>query len=162
MLGDPEGGRTYVEKGLKIHRDAHIEWHKSIHYYSLSVCHYHSGDLGKAIDLMKEAYGISEKSQEKHSAGKSLAWLGWMMGKADSRNGIEAVETIQRGLKILSALETKPDVAIARLFLGELYWNMGRVDKASGFLKEAAGMFEDMGMDYWFNETQIILEKLPD
>jgi tetratricopeptide (TPR) repeat protein len=162
MLGDAEGGKPYVEKGLKIHRDAHIEWHTSIHYYSLSVCHYHSGNLGKAIDLMKEAYGISEKSQEKHSVGKSLVWLGWMTGKADSRNEMEAVETIQRGLKTLSALETKPDVAIARLFLGELYWNMGRVDKASGFLKEAAGMFEEMDMDFWLNETQNILEKLPD
>jgi hypothetical protein len=94
--------------------------------------------------------------------GKSLVWLGWMTGKADSRNEIEAVETIQRGLETLSALETKPDLAIARLFLGELYWNMGWVDKASGLLKEAAGMFEEMGMDFWSNETQIILEKLPD
>jgi hypothetical protein len=65
-------------------------------------------------------------------------------------------------LKILSTLETKPDVSIAHLFLGELYWNLGQTDKASGFLKEAAEMFEEMGMEFWVNKTQAILEKLPD
>ncbi len=159
-LGDPEGGRPYVEKGLKIHRDAHIEWHMSIHFYSLSICYYHAGDLSKAIDLMKEAYGLSEKSQERHSAGKSLIWLGRMTGKADSQKENEAVETIQRGLKILNALETKPDVAIAHLFLGELYWDLGRADRASGFLKEAAKMFEEMGMEYWLVKTQEVLGRL--
>jgi tetratricopeptide (TPR) repeat protein len=111
---------------------------------------------------MKEAYGLSEKSNERHSAGKGLIWLGRMTGKADSQKEKEAVETIQRGLKILSVLETKPDVAIAQLFLGELYSNLGRADKASGFLKEAAKMFEEMGMEFWFNKTQVLIEKLQD
>ena len=158
VLGDPEGGRRHVEKGLKIHRDAHIESNRSVHLFSLSICHYHSGDLSKAIDRMKEAFRLSEKNQEKHYAGKSLIWLGRLTGKAESQKENEAVEYIQRGLKILSALQTKPDVSIAHLFLGELYWNLGRVDKASGFLKEAAEMFEEMGMDYWFIKTQAILE----
>jgi tetratricopeptide (TPR) repeat protein len=161
-LGDPEGGSAYVEKGLKIHRDAHVEWNTSIHFYSLSICHYYSGDVGKAIDLMKEAYGLSEKSQERHSAGKALIWLGRMTGKADPQQENEAAETIQKGLKILGALEIKPDVSIAHLFLGELYWNLGRTDKASGFLKEAAKMFEEMKMEFWLNKTKAILDKLQD
>jgi tetratricopeptide (TPR) repeat protein len=160
VLVDPEGGKRNVEKGLKIHRDAHIEWHTSVHIFSLGICHYHSGDLGKTIDLMKEAYRLSEKNQEKHYAGKSLIWLGRMTGKADSQKENEAVEYIQRGLKILSALRTKPDVSIAHLFLGELYWSLGMADKASGFLKEAAEMFEEMGMDYWLDMTHEILERL--
>jgi tetratricopeptide (TPR) repeat protein len=85
-----------------------------------------------------------------------------MTGNADSQKENEAVEYIQKGLKILSTLETKPDVSIAHLFLGELYWNLGQADKASGFLKEAAEMFEEMGMDYWFKKMKAILEKLPD
>ena len=161
-LGDPERGRTYVEKGLKIHRDAHVEWNTSIHFYSLSICHYFAGDLGKAIDLMKEACGLAEKNQEKHSAGKSLIWLGRMTGNADSQKENEAVEYIQKGLKILSTLETKPDVSIAHLFLGELYSNLGRADKASTFLKEAARMFEEMGMEFWINKTKVILKKMSD
>ena len=85
-----------------------------------------------------------------------------MTGQADPQKENEAVEYIQRGLKILNDLETKPDVSIAHLFLGELYSNLGRADKASGFMKEAAEMFEEMGMDYWFKKTQAILEELPD
>jgi hypothetical protein len=34
------------------------------------------------------------------------------------------------------------------------------VDKASSFLKKAAEMFEEMGMDYWLDKTQEILEQL--
>jgi tetratricopeptide (TPR) repeat protein len=160
VTGDPEGGRAHVEKGLKIHREAHIEWNSPILLYSLGLCHFYSGDLGKAIDVMEEAYGLSEKSQERHSSGKIQIWLGRMTGKADSQKENEAVETIQKGLKILSALETRPDVSIGHLFLGELYKNLGRVGKASGPLKEAAEMFEEMGMDYWLKKTRAILEKL--
>jgi hypothetical protein len=111
---------------------------------------------------MKEAYALSEKSNERHSTGKSLIWLGRMTGNADSQKENEGAETIQKGLKILSTLETKPDVSIAHLFLGELYSNLGHAGRASGFLKEAAKMFEEMGMEYWLNKTQAILEELPD
>jgi hypothetical protein len=83
-----------------------------------------------------------------------------MTGKADSQKENEAVETIQKGMEILNALETRPDVSIAHLFLGELYGDVGRVDKASGPLKEAAEMFEEMGMDYWLKKTRAILVKL--
>jgi tetratricopeptide (TPR) repeat protein len=160
VLSDSELGRKYVEKGLMIHRDTHIDWHTSVHILSLGICHYQSGDFGKTIDLMKEAYRLSEKNQEKHYAGKSLIWLGRMMGKADSHKKNEAIETIKRGSEILSALQTKPDVSIAYLFLGELYWSLGLADKASSFLKKAAEMFEEMGMDYWLDKTQEILEQL--
>jgi tetratricopeptide (TPR) repeat protein len=85
-----------------------------------------------------------------------------MTGNADSQKENEAVEYIQKGLKILSTLETKPDVSIAHLFLGELYSNLGRADKASTFLKEAARMFEEMGMEFWFNKTKVILKKMSD
>jgi tetratricopeptide (TPR) repeat protein len=160
VLADPEVGRKYVEKGLKIHRDAHMECHTSVHLLSLGICHYFLEDFGKTIDLMKEAYRLSEKNQEKHYVGKSLIWLGRMTGKADSHKKNEALEYIQRGLKILSALQTKPDISIACLFLGEIYWSLGPVDKALCFLRKAAEMFEEMGMDYWLDKTQEILEQL--
>ena len=44
---------------------------------------------------------------------------------------------------------------------GEIYWNLDHADKASGYLKGAAKTFEEMGMGYWFNKTQAILQKLP-
>jgi tetratricopeptide (TPR) repeat protein len=159
-LANPEGGIKFVEKGLKIQREANIDWHMCFHFFSLSICHCYTGDLIKASDLMEEAYRLAENSQERPYAGKSLIWLGRLTGLADSHKKNEAIEYIQRGLKILSALQTKPDVSIAYLFLGEIYWSLGLADKASSFLKKAAEMFEEMGMDYWLDKTQEVLEQL--
>jgi hypothetical protein len=66
---------------------------------------------------------------------------------------------IQKGLKILNGLETKPDVAIAHLFLGEHYLNLGNTDQAASNLKAAAAMFENMEMDSWLVKTHAILNK---
>jgi tetratricopeptide (TPR) repeat protein len=109
---------------------------------------------------MKEAYRLSENNQEKHEVGKSLIWLGRVTGLADPHKKNEAIDYIQSGLKILNDLETKPDAAIAHLFLGELYSNLGRTDQASSFLKDAAETFEEMGMVSWLDKTQAILNKL--
>jgi hypothetical protein len=62
---------------------------------------------------MGQAYRLAESSQEKHNFGKSLIWLGRVTGLADLHKKDEAIEYIQRGLKMLNNLETKPDVAIA-------------------------------------------------
>ena len=83
-----------------------------------------------------------------------------MTGIADSHKKNEAIDYIQSGLKILDELETKPDTAIAHLFLGELYWKLGRRDQASDFLKDAAGEFEALGMVPWLGRTLAILNKL--
>lgn len=159
-LGNPEGGIEFVKKGLRIQREANIDWHMCFHFFSLGICHCYTGDLIEAIDLMEEAYRIADNSQERHYAGKSLIWLGRLTGLADSHKKNEAIEYIQRGLKILSTLQTKPDVSIAHLFLGEIYWSLGLANKAADFLKNAAAMFEEMGMDYWLDKTQEILEQL--
>ena len=158
-LANPEDGLKFVEKGLKIKQDANIDWQMSNHFFSMSICICYSGDLTRAIELMKKAYRLAESNQEKHNTGKSLIWLGRLTGLADSHNKDEAFEYIQRGLQILTALQTKPDVAITHLFLGEIYRNLGSTEKASSYLKEAATMFEDMGMDSWLDKTQAILDK---
>jgi tetratricopeptide (TPR) repeat protein len=159
-LGNPEGGIQHAEQGLTVHRDANINWFTGYHFFSLGICHFYLQDLARSIDLLKEAYRLSDKSQENHYTGKSLIWLGRVTGLADSRNKDEAIEYTNRGLEILRALQTKPDISIAHLFLGELYRNLGRVDQAAKYLKEAAEMFEEMGMDSWEVQTHTILGNL--
>jgi class 3 adenylate cyclase/tetratricopeptide (TPR) repeat protein/ribosomal protein L40E len=159
-LANPEGGIEFVEKGLKIQREANIDWLICFHFFSLGICHCNTGDLIKAIDLMEEAYRHAENSHAKHYTGKSLIWLGRLTGMADSKNINEAIEYIQKGLKILEALQTKPDISIAYLFLGEIYWSLGLAEKAASFMKKASEMFEEMGMDYWLDKTQEVLEQL--
>ena len=158
-LANPEDGIKFVEKGLKIQRDADIDWLKSTHFFSMSICNYYSGDLIRAVELMKEAYRLAENNQEKHNTGKSLIWLGRLTGLANLDKINEAIEYIQKGLKILNDLETKPDIAIAHLFLSELYSNLGNTDPASSYLNMASEKFEEMGMDSWLKKTHEILNK---
>ena len=157
---NPEGGIKFVEKGLKIQQDAKIDWLVCDLILSLGICHWYSGDITGAVDLIQEAYRLSEKNQEKHYVGKSLVWLGRVTGLVDSNKNNEAIDFVLRGLKVLDELETKPDTAIAHLFLGELYWKLGRRDQASDFLKDAAGEFEALGMVPWLGRTLAILNKL--
>ena len=159
-LGNPEGGIQHAEQGLAVHRDANINWFAGYHFFSLGVCHFYLRDLTRSIKLFKEAYRLSDKSREKHYTGKSLIWLGRATGLADSRDEDEAIEYINRGLEILRTLQTKPDISIAHLFLGEIYRNLGRTDRATSFLREAAEMFEEMGMDFWKVKTHEILDNL--
>ena len=159
-LANPESGIKFVEKGLKIQRDADIDWLMCDLILSLGICRCYSGDITGAVDLMQEAYRLSEKNQEKHYVGKSLVWLGRVTGLVDPHEKNESLEYIQRGLKILTDLQTKPDAAVARLFLGELYWKLGRTDQALSLLKNAAGMFKAMGMVSWLEKARTILSKL--
>ena len=152
MLGDFERALTLCERAVE---DA-VSFGNiatkcmSEHFYGMVLMNRGEWETAKA----------HLKNCIKHYAGKSLIWLGRMTGIADSHKKNEALEYIQRGLKILRALQTKPDISIACLFLGEIYWSLGPVDKASNFLKKAAEMFEEMGMDYWLDKTQEILEQL--
>ena len=159
-LGNPKGGIKNAEQGLTVHRDANINWFAGYHFFSLGVCHFYSQDLSRSIEMLEQACRLSDKSRENHFSGKSLIWLGRVTGLANSRNKNEAIEYINRGLTILRALQTKPDILIAHLFLGELYRNLGRKNRAAKFLKEAAEMFEEMGMDSWKAKTHKILDNL--
>ena len=149
-----------AEQGLTVHRDANISGFAGYHFFSLGVCHFYSQDLSRSIEMLEQACRLSDKSRENHFSGKSLIWLGRVTGLANSRNKNEAIEYINRGLTILRTLQTKPDILIAHLFLGELYRNLGRKDRAAKFLKEAAEMFEEMGMDSWKVKTHKILDNL--
>ena len=159
-LGNPMGGIQHAEQGLTVHREANINWFAGYHFFSQGICHFYSKDLTRSFELLKEAYRLSDKSREHHYTGKSLIWLGRVTGLAESGKNEKAVEYIQRGLQILRALQTKPDISIAHLFLGELYRNLGRVDQAVKYLKESAGMFEEMGMDSWKSRSHKILDSL--
>jgi hypothetical protein len=54
-------------------------------------------------------------------------------------------------------LETSPDIAIGRLFLGELYIQENQEKIAFIHLKAAETLFKEMGMDYWIEETGKIM-----
>jgi tetratricopeptide (TPR) repeat protein len=162
QLGDPETGRAYVEKGLKIHRDAGIEWYLSTHLFFLSLSHYHLGDLKRARDLLQEAYQSAQKGSEEHVAGRALIWLGRLCGKADPPQMERASEYLQEGIAILDELGTKPDLAQGHLFLAELFAAQGRREEAREGLARAETMFAEMGMKGGLAEVQELRRESPE
>ncbi|MBW1789187.1 MAG: hypothetical protein JRK53_21655 [Deltaproteobacteria bacterium] len=66
----------------------------------------------------------------------------------------KAVECILKGVGVFRELKLKPYYSQGHLSLGELYLNAGEKEKAGDNLKEAKGMFREMGMDYWLGKAQ--------
>jgi tetratricopeptide (TPR) repeat protein len=89
-----------------------------------------------------------------------LIWLGRTLGKADLSQIDKAKRNIVNGIKILEDLKYKAFYSQGYLFLGELYADTGQRKKALDNLKKAKGMFQEMGMDYWLDKTQEVLERL--
>jgi tetratricopeptide (TPR) repeat protein len=158
FLGDPETGKRYVEKGLKIQRDAGFEWFLSFHPYFLGDICLKSGDLKNARRFTDEALRLSPKNNEKLVEGRSWILLGRILGRTETSQIDKAEEYILQGMKILDELKLKPDYAKGYFDLGELYANAGQKEKALENLKRAESMFQDMGMDYWLTRTRELLK----
>jgi tetratricopeptide (TPR) repeat protein len=148
-----------VTKGLKGQIESGISFFLSTHHLALSLIHYDSGDLQKALKEIEEALRFSRKNKEKHLEGYSKIWSGKISGKLKTldRNG---EEQILQGVKICNRLKIMPWTAQGYLHLGELYLNQGKKEKALENLKRAEGMFREMDMDYWLSKTQEVLAVL--
>jgi hypothetical protein len=82
------------------------------------------------------------------------------MAKLGNDTPLEAIQRVEAGLETLTELETAPDIAIGRLFLGELYVQDNQEKVALTHLKAAEVLFKEMGMDYWIEETGKIMSHL--
>jgi tetratricopeptide (TPR) repeat protein len=159
-LGDPEAGRRYVEKGLKIQREGAFEWWLSLHHLILGGIHLRLGDSKNARSSVDEAMRLSQKNNEKLMEGRSWILLGRILGRTETPQIDKAEECILQGIKILDELKLKPHYGLGYFYLGELYVNAGQKEKALENLKKAETLFQEMGMDYWLTQAQAALIKL--
>jgi tetratricopeptide (TPR) repeat protein len=160
LLGELETARKHMEKGLKIHSDAGLQYHLSLQNGLLGMVHLELGDLKNAQPLAEEALKLSQKNHEKWAEGFVWILLGRIFGKAKKSQDDKAEECILQGIKILNELQLKPLYAQGYHFLGELYTDTDQQNKAMKNLKKAEGMFREMGMDYWLARTQETIERL--
>jgi len=86
--------------------------------------------------------------------------LGSVLVRIGKEKYEEAEECIERALIILNEYGLRPWLANGILTLGEVYAHSGQMKKAMEALGKAAGMFREMGMDYWLERTKRVLEKL--
>jgi hypothetical protein len=72
---------------------------------------------------------------------------------------MRSVETVN-GYEIWKELRIKAYYSLGYLYLGQLYLNGGKKEKAIDNLKKAKGMFREMGMGYWLGKAQEVLAVL--
>jgi class 3 adenylate cyclase/tetratricopeptide (TPR) repeat protein len=159
-LGDLETGRKHIEAGIAIKRKSGIETGLADQYFQLGHYQLELGDPGRARDLVENALELSQRHHEKMVEGQCLIWLGKILYSMQPVEVNQAEDTIQRGISILNELKSKPFLSIGYLFLGEFCTVVGRQDEALKNLYKAEGMFQEMGMDYWFHKTQVSLKRL--
>jgi len=106
--------------------------------------------------IAEEALRLSQKNREEVE-GRSRILLGRILGRTEPSQTHKAEESILKGIEVLQELQMKPSYAEGCLWLGELYLNTGKRQKALQNLKKAETMFRDMGMDYWLSRTQELL-----
>ena len=160
MLGDPVTGKRHAENGLKIHRDSGVEMLLSLAYLQLGWIHLDLGDLENALSLAEEALRLSQKNNEKLIEGSSWLVLGTISGKTEPLEINKAEGCILKGIEICKELRIKANYSLGHLYLGELYLNAGKKEKAIDNLKKAEEMFREMGMDYWLGKAQEVLAAL--
>jgi tetratricopeptide (TPR) repeat protein len=160
-LGDPETGRSYVEKGLKIQQDSGFEYLSYICPFFLSEIYLQLGDLKNARSSADEALTLSLRISDKFGEGVSRINLGRMLlWQAETVQTDKAEEYILQGMMIMDELKLRPNYGLGCLFLGEFYVHVGRKEKAVEDLKKAEAMFQEMGMDYWLGKSQEVLKRL--
>jgi class 3 adenylate cyclase/tetratricopeptide (TPR) repeat protein len=153
-LGDPQTGKSYGKKGLALQRETGIEAHLSLQYLYLGDTHLQLGDLENARSLVEEALRLSRKNGENFSEAVALIFLGRILGRTETPQIHKAEECLLQGVKIADELKAKPAYAQGHLFLGELYTHGGQKEKALENLRKAETLFQEMGMDYWLDETR--------
>ena len=160
LAGDPQTGRKHAEKGLKISSDAGYSWLRSLHYFSMGICHAESGEFDAARHAFEKGLEICRKNCEKITEGSLLIWLGRVLGKRQPPKDEKACNSILRGIRVSEELRHRPDLAIGYFFLGEFYADRGRKEEAVEYLKKALKLFEEMEMQYWPDEAQKVLSRL--
>jgi tetratricopeptide (TPR) repeat protein len=160
LLGDLENARINIEKGLKILQDIGVGFRLSVFYWFLSMLLFDLGEYDKALASIDETLILARKNNEKDTEGSSRIWLGRILGKTDPNQFDRAEESILKGINILEELRLKHYFSQGYLYLGEFYADTGRKEKAQENLKKAEQMFQEMGMDYWLEKTQKVLNRL--
>ena len=160
VVGESKIALELSEKGLKMHTDLGIQWWRSACHWFCSNAHFELGDMGKAKMHAERALQFSLENNERAWQGISRVWLGRVVAKMDEIQARAAEEDIPQGISLLEELKILPYAAQAYLWLGEVYAESGRREKALANLKKAEAMFQEMGMDYWLAKAQEALARL--
>jgi len=149
----PIHGRALAEEGLNTFQNAGRKGQVSTLQCYVGICCHASGDYEDARLFMNQSLATAIENGESYFKGRALIWQGRILEKLSYKAPLEAEQRIEEGLETLTELDTKPDISIGHLFLGELYAQRNQGKAAKTHLKVAEASFKAMNMDYWIEET---------
>jgi len=162
MMCDIEQAKRYADKGLKLHNESNVEVYLSTSYLLSGMVYIEAQQYKKAFELIVKSIEVSEKNKEPVARGRALIFFGKTLTLYDARLNVykDALEKVNEGMKILTFLKIRPLVAIGHSVLGEIYLIDRSREKANKNFKIALDMFEQMGMDFWANKTQKLINQI--
>jgi tetratricopeptide (TPR) repeat protein len=160
LLGEMEAAQTHLERSLKIYMDSDRQDNLAMIYNYLSLINIDFKQLSDAQAYVEKALELAIANGEKSNEACSRIIFGILIGKKDPILYPKAKDSILLGLETLKKLKLKPAYAKHNLDLGEFYADSGQKKKALNILKRAESMFKEMGMDYYLEKTQLVLNKL--
>lgn len=143
-LGNPSDGLIRARQALKMNREVGTAWHLSEQIMNLGICHYGLAHYHRAKKAFENALDKSRESHEEHMEAKALICLGRTTWETDPSDADSALRYITKGIKILKALETLPDLGLGYYFTGKILNRNGDKTGALEYLKKAERLFEEM------------------
>jgi tetratricopeptide (TPR) repeat protein len=159
-IGEYDTAIKLLEKSINMQTDMKLPFMISLMQAGLSMVRFDLGNFNKAHALAKQAVKLAQTNKEKWVEAFAWLQLGRAIGRVKGAQVQKAEECIFTGMKISDQLKIKPFLSEGLLYLGELYANAGRKEESLKNLKQAEGLFQEMGINYWLSRTKKIFETL--
>jgi len=130
LLGELKKARECTERGLQIYSEAGVRYDLGVFYAVLGLINLESGDLENARRHAGEALKMSQKIHQKWLEGFVMIILGRIHGKEKESHTNKAQKCFTQGIEILTELKLKALFSPGYHYLGELYADTGKHNKA--------------------------------
>ena len=144
---NPGKGKSLCGEAIALFKEDDVRWGLSNLRLYQGICAFMARDTEDAKRFFDTALASTVESQEPYFHAKALIWSGRLA--AGNGRFTEARHLIREGMEMLKRLTVKPDMAMAKLFMGEAYLASGQPEKAVDHLTQAETLFSSMGMSFW-------------
>jgi len=160
LLHKPKTALQWLEEGLALQKESAVGYFTSWIYCFFGWCYLDLDDPEKARSYFEQAIAESQKNNEKHCEALSYVHFGRRLARSSLLEYAEAEDYINKGMKLFKQMKLKPYFAQGFLALGELFSRTGRKEEAREHLQKAESYFQQVGMKYWLNKTEEVLQRL--
>jgi class 3 adenylate cyclase/tetratricopeptide (TPR) repeat protein len=157
--GRVEQGVSWLQQALAGYASAGIGYLRSMSMLQLGEAHFLAGRAEEAWDFGTRAVMIAREREERGHEAWAHRLLGEMASQRDRPDVAAAEAHYTTSTALALELGMRPLVARCRFSLGELYGRAGD-RRATEHLRSAIGLFQEMGMRFWFDKAEAEMHAL--